>query len=199
MSTIIDHATGEIIDAVIDQAVAKLGIPQRRAAGVLPPEPKEFVGPDGEPCDYLYRDDLSALKDDLVARYNEFFHLNGLEVLVLWKATGGKSGGSKVLGKCQKLSGVSRYLSGRTTGETVDFIVWLAADHLMSWNEYGIEAVLYHELAHIGIDFETGKPVIRAHEFAGFLKELERYGQYGSDLKQLDKVIRQLPLPGGDA
>lgn len=195
---VIDQRTGDILDVMIDQAAAKLGIPARRTA-VEPPAPTEFVGEDGEPCDVLYRDDLSSLKDELVGRYTELFHLNGLEVLVLWKATGGKSGGTKVLGKCQKLSGVARYLSGRATGEPVDFLIWLAADHLISWSPHGIEAVLYHELSHIGMDFETGKPVIRSHEFAGFLKELERYGPYASDLKQLDRVIRQLPLPGGAA
>lgn len=160
---------------------------------LTPPSAEAFAGPDGGTMDFLPAPVLFDRAMRLIGEYEELSHLGSVELRCLWKATGGKSGGKNVLGKCQKLSGLARFLSVED-GVPVDFVIWLAADHLAGYDERAIEAVLYHECSHIGWDEEGDKPVVVAHEFAGFLGELERYGLYALDLQNLGQTMRQLRL-----
>jgi len=110
-------------------------------------------------------------------------------VTVLWKAKGGRSNGKNTLGKCQKASGLLGYFVPST------FVIWLAADHLRGKTTHQIEAVLYHELKHIGLD-DNGDPCVVAHDFTGFLSELDRYGCYLEDLAIAKAHFEQARLPG---
>lgn len=161
-----------------------------------PPVASAFVGPDGETIEFLPAPDLSRGAVKLRERHPEdLAHLDGLTIEYVWKAAGGKSGGKAVLGKTTKLAGLARYLSGALDGEPVDFVVWLAADHLALRSDRGIEAVLFHELCHIGTD-DDGKPVVRQHDWAGFAREIELFGLHTEDARTVDKAFRQLHLSG---
>lgn len=190
---------GDEIDQFLNEVTA--GRAEQREMGrhvLSPPSAGAFVTPDDQPIEFVAAPMLSHRAAHLLDEYTELAHIRGLEVRYLWRGAGGKSGGSRVLGKCQRLSGLARYLS---IDEDIpaDFVIWLAADHLRDYDERTIEAVLYHELCHIGWDDEHDKPVVLNHEFAGFLGELRRYGLYEIDLKNLGNVMRQLPLIGGDS
>ena len=165
---------------------------------IAAPSPEQFIGPDDQAIPFLQDLKLSRLAGQLIERHEELALLDGLTVMYVWKATGGKSGGSAVLGKCQRMSGLARFLSGASDGVPVDFVVWLAADHLRFESAAFIERALYHEMSHIAIDEETGTPFVRSHDFSGFLQEFERFGAWRDDLRQVEAAVRQLPLIGGD-
>jgi hypothetical protein len=107
---------------------------------------------------------LRELADILIERHA----LPAAEFVVryLWKRAGGKC-----YGQCIKVSGLNRFISG------YDFYVWLAADHAKGLSPDQREALLYHELRHIGSD-EDGNPVLVDHEFEGFRDELDIYGAW---------------------
>lgn len=192
-TTVTMSAGGESVTAPMDRFRSYSGGRFGRH-DLTPPSAATFADPDGGTAEFLPALNLDSRLARLVGKYPELSHLGGVEIRCLWKASGGKSGGKNVLGKCQKLTGLARYFSGEESGVSVDFIIWLAADHLADYDERAIEAVLYHECCHIGWDEEGDKPVVVAHEFAGFLGELERYGLYALDLQNLGQTMRQLRL-----
>jgi len=122
----------------------------------------------------------------------------GLTVRYLWKAEGGRHHGANILGKCVKPSGLVRHFSG------ADFVIWLAADHLRAHNggapatRFQIEACLYHELKHIGVeeDEETGdeKPVLRPHDLEEFNAVILRYGAWDEAVELAAAAFTQMPL-----
>ena len=140
------------------------------------------------------------IKSGLLARYGD----DNLIIDYRWKRKGGTSGGMPRVGKCVKLSGPAKHYADGS-----HFMIWLAADHceVEGFNEYQIEALVYHELLHVErveTDEEDleGQPIIkyrtRGHDFEGFYSELKQYGAWNRDWQRLEEVVRQMPLPGLD-
>lgn len=141
--------------------------------------------------DFKEDDDLEILASQLIAAHETTLgHCRNLRIAYLWKRKGGGKGGKGTLGKCQSLSGVAQHW-GRA-----DILVWLAADHCkdLKLNARQLEALLFHELLHIGWDADKGQAFIAEHDFAGFLKELELYGAWDQDLQLLAHHKSQLRL-----
>lgn len=160
--------------------------------------PPAYVFGDAE---FLPAGDLARGAARLRAQYpDDLAALDDVEVTYLWRKAGGKSRGKAVLGKTTKLTGMARYLSGMLDGEPVDIVIWLAADHLSVRSDRGIEAVLYHELLHVGVtrddDGET-TPVVLPHDWAGFAREIEVYGLHTEDARQVAPAFAQVALPIG--
>lgn len=144
--------------------------------------------------DFLPAPDVEKIARALInAHEHEFLAVHQFEVTYLWKKKGGEKSGKATLGKCAKPSGLTRYFS------EADFVIWLAADHLGHRSRFDVEAVIFHELHHIGQDSETGKPVIVPHDLDIFSAEVETYGAWSNDIKLADRAFRQLPLFAEDA
>lgn len=148
--------------------------------------------------DFLKSDDIQEVGERIIRE--KLTALDDGEIIIdyAWKQKGGRSSGNAVLGKCVKLSGPARYYALGS-----HFLVWLAADHGRShdFNDRQLEALIYHELCHIDrIEPEDAdKPVTyktRGHDFEGFLPELEQYGAWEETFQAMERVVRQLPLPG---
>lgn len=156
------------------------------------PSADAFVDEGGQPAPFLTDTNLDELASDLIQRFEELGHLASVDIAYLWKAKGGTSGETQTLGKCSKASGLLAHFSD------VQFVIWLAADHChtLQLAPRQIEALLYHELSHIGWDADKDAPVIRNHEFSGFVREVDRYGLWLDDLRILATSIKQLPLEG---
>lgn len=145
-------------------------------ASIHIPSTREFDGRDFMTAPGLERVGLALIAKGAIDLKQE------PHISFLWKRAGGKSGGNFVLGKCVKLSGLNAYF-----GE-VDFVVWLAADHLevMRPNAYVVEGLIFHELAHIEERWnedEDGNQEwagwgTRGHDLEAFKAEVERYGLY---------------------
>lgn len=157
---------------------------------VMVPGEKEFDG-----AEFLDARDLHTIGTRLIGEKEEFAHLAQTTIIYLWKQAGGKSHGKETLGKVQVASGLVHFFSES------HFVVWLAADHLTKYGEgKGMlpakfaEALIYHELCHLGWDPEKGEVVMRGHDWEGFHKELEVYGAWRSDLAELKQTMKQLKM-----
>lgn len=162
--------------------------------GLRPPAAEAFKD-DDETIPFLPAPELEERMHDLIERCNELAFLDSLSIGVLWKASGGKSGGRLTLGKCVRPSGLLAFYS------ELDFVIWLAADHVREYGGVGltesqVEALLYHELSHIGWDDDKDAPVVRGHDFAEFRQVVARYGLWLDDAKAMDQVFQQLRLKG---
>ena len=148
--------------------------------------------------DFLPAPDLLAVYTQLVREHDTLAHLTQLDIAVFWKAKGGKKGGHPVFGKTFKRSGL---VSAFTT---CDFVVWLAADHVLDaeYTDRQITALLHHELLHIGYedpeDGEDGprKYVLVGHDFEGFKEELTVYGAWEEMLAEAAEAFEQAGLFG---
>jgi hypothetical protein len=139
--------------------------------------------------DFLPASDLERLLSRLVAEYpHRLGFLGGLRMAILWKKKGGKYRGQPVAGKAQKASGLAKFW-----GE-VDFTIWLAADHLRSRTDAFIANCLYHELQHLGVDEDTGRPILLAHDAELFFSEVADRGLWKPELEQAHEVFTQLRL-----
>lgn len=150
--------------------------------------------------DFISAVDLTDLYEQIVSEHSTLDHLNQLEVAILWKKSGGKKGGHPVFGKTQKRSGlVSAFTSA-------DFIVWLAADHVLEaeYTDRQITALLHHELMHISYEDPADgtdgarKYVLVGHDYELFAEELRIYGAWEEMLKEAAAAFKQAPMFGDD-
>lgn len=154
---------------------------------------EDAFGTDEDAIDYLPAPEIKRIADDLIERHQRFAHLADVEIVYLWKAKGGKSGGGDRLGYCAKQSGLVRHFS------EAEWVVWLAADNcrLYVLSNRQIEALVYHELSHAG-ENKDGQPVVIGHDWEGFAHEIEAYGLWHPSLPSIGRAIRQERLPGMD-
>lgn len=150
--------------------------------------PYESSFAEGE--DYLYDEKLEKLVFAVMAKH-------GMEgrftLLVRWKKNGGRSKGNEVHGKCEKLSGLTKHFA------QADYVIWLAADHLTSWQytNWQLQALIYHELLHIEVEEDDDgneKLTTRGHDCEMFVGELHHYGTWRDDLVRVKHGIEQIPL-----
>lgn len=139
--------------------------------------------------DFLPSMPLAELAEELIARYPYLQEAaQDLRIKYLWKAKGGAKGGKATLGKCVKTSGLASFYS------SADFVVWLAADHAWAFelNAEQVEALLFHELLHIGKEATDAGAVyyVRPHDFEGFRAEVHEYGFWSADIKEAAEVFQ---------
>ena len=149
------------------------------------PSPNDF---EEQQSDFLRGKAIEAIATMQIDHYEaEFAHVRKLNIAYVWKRTGGGSKGQNTLGKCVKPSGLLKHFAG------VDFVVWLAADHLrdMDATFWQVEAVVFHQLKHAQID-EQARPSIRGHDFEGFAREIIEYGAWHQAAEELRTAFKQL-------
>lgn len=141
-------------------------------------------------ADFLPANDLQAQASELITLHTGFSHLASLTIHYRWKKKGGKKSGAAVYGKCVKPSGLLADYS------EADFIIWLAADYVRDaeFTTRQIEALLFHEMCHAGVDDEGDKPALIAHDVEMFRAEIVSYGFWNDELKSLETSVRQLDL-----
>jgi len=173
------------------------GGPQRAADDLYPvPDDDRF-----EEADYMAAPDLGEVARALIkAEPARFDHFKGLRVIYLWRRKGGThAGGRLTLGKCQKPGGLLAYFAD------AEFVIWVAADHhrervagaRAGATRFEIEAVVFHEMCHIGIECnEKGecRNVVVPHDVVTFNAEIARYGAWKDDLRAAAATFQQMPL-----
>lgn len=151
--------------------------------------------------DFMYAPQVEVIAQELVRSCPEFDVLEAMidsgkfRVAYLWRKKAAKSCGKTVLGKSIKVSGYARHFS------EADFVVEIAADAARSLTNYQLEAAIYHELLHIGIEYDEDEDgnetlVIRpqAHDVEMFNDEVQRYGLWKNDLADAAIAFKQAPL-----
>jgi hypothetical protein len=136
-------------------------------------------------ADFLPAPELREIGQKLIAEYEgDFPFLHTATITYLWKKKGGKSGGKDTLGKCQRPSGLLKHFS------EVDFVVWLGADNCAHFSRKQIKALVFHELKHAGYDIEKGEYATVSHDFEGFAREVEVFGDWRSDIVRMRRAFQ---------
>lgn len=164
------------------------------------PLPTEIYG------EYMVSPELRRVGEALLDHYTDttFQHihenLGGMPSFAwLWRAKGGKSGGNDVLAKITAPSGLARFYAG------VDFVIWVGLDNLRALEpqRWQVEALLYHELLHIGaienVDKRTGEIyfeslTLKGHDAELFIEEVTRYGMWRNNLVRVGDAFQQRSL-----
>ncbi len=155
----------------------------------VPEANKFFDDETTRPTAFLDAPDLYRLALRLIDSHPEkFAHLSQARFTCLWKKEGGLHDGKITLGKTSRATGFAKYFGA------VDIVIWLAADHLRHYCRRNVEAVLYHELCHVGWDADSGLITLLPHDFEGFAAEVREYGQWRYDLEVAGKAFTQLGL-----
>lgn len=153
---------------------------------IFPPQDTEFGN-----ADYLVSFDLDQIVVDLIKKNpQQFGHLASFEILSVWRKKGGKSHGKDRLGSCSRPSGLA------TAYTSADFVIAIAADHVRErqLNGRDLEAVVYHELCHAGVD-EKANPVLWPHDVETFAAEIREYGLIRTDLQMIAPAFAQAKMP----
>lgn len=193
-----------ILQSVTDRMRAEAHAPESLVTGEDPTEP--FPLPKMIYGEYQKAPELKRIGEALLAHYAEttFLHihqnLQGMPTFSwLWRAKGGNSGGNDVLAKIVQPSGLARFYAG------VDFVIWVGWDNLVSREpqRWQVEALLYHELLHIGateaINKVTGELLyeelkLKGHDAELFVEEITRYGMWQSSLLRVGEAFEQRML-----
>lgn len=164
-----------------------------RPVMMYPVPPDTRFDEDEEGAQYMTAGEMKKLAGMLIEAYPELAHIKGARVEYLWRRKGTKNKGQLVYGTCARVTGREEFLTDN------DFAITLAANWCTGLSYYEIEALLYHELCHIGqeIEEESGeaKTVLVGHEFEGFTSEMNRYGLWRPALKIMAQKAQGIQLP----
>jgi len=137
--------------------------------------------------EYIPAPELREIADMLRERHNMPTEIT---IECVWKRKGGNHQGKTRLAFCMKTSGLAKFYS------SYDFVIWVAADHLREWNPTPeqIEALIFHELHHAGVEEESLDPIVVGHDFEGFRADLENYGLWTPDLTNAAPAFEQVRM-----
>lgn len=188
--TFADMQTGE--SATLTAKAAERIDKALAAMPLSPPRESQF----GDTDDFIPSAALTERAAVLAKRHRALLgHYEGLSVLFLWKRTGGKSKGKGVFGKTVKPSGLLKHFA------QTEFVIWLAADHCREarYGDREIEALLFHEMNHIGMsdedeDGNPSVPVLVPHDVEMFRAEVEVYGLWDEQLRDVGPAFKQAAL-----
>lgn len=170
---------------------------QIKSLALYPPPEESFAG-----TDFLPSGPLTELAMDLVRRFEHlgFIAENGFTLEVVWKRKGGARNGKATLGKCAHPSGLLAFYSRK------DWVIWVAADHAraMELNARQIEAVVYHELNHCGMEKdpegeEPPRATVVGHDIEAFCREIQDYGFWRPEMEIAGQVVARQMRLGEDA
>lgn len=113
-----------------------------------------------------------------------FSDLVDVNILWMFRLEHTISQGKIVCAKTTKQSEQQRAIHGHAVVITIAWDIWQKITPIQR------EALLYHELRHVGFDDENGKVELYPHDVEMFTDELKRYGAWNSDLKALVEGMR---------
>lgn len=126
---------------------------------------------------------------------DEFADVAAVTIGIRWKRIGGKERGNLRLAQISKASPILHHLTD------LDFVVWVAADHLRRQTEVAgmvfarlVEAILYHELCHLAYEPEDGVVSLKGHDFEGFIQEIQTHGLWKEELTRVKNTMQQLNM-----
>src|SRR5262252_1478575 len=156
------------------------GAPTNSTNDLEVPFEQQFAGKDFLPAPGLRRVALA-----LITRDQHLRNLTDVHIEYLFKRRGGQSRGVPHIGEAVLPSGLAKHawnqmaraITGSRT-EAVEFVVWLAADHLAEYTPLQVEASLYRELLKCTgtSSRDHSKRQLRAPNLVGFREEITRYG-----------------------
>lgn len=135
---------------------------------------------------FMATQEIFDLGDKLIATH----HPEALDahIMYMFRSKAGKSGGKTRLASCYLASELQKAVHG------YNYIIEIAADEWDHMEQQQREALLLHEILHIGAkeDEKTGAVTwgLRKHDTEEFRKVVEVYGIWTGDLEEMAKAIR---------
>ncbi len=141
---------------------------------------------------------LGKIASDLIGKHVMFSHLQGAKIRYYWKRIGNKVGGQLALGATKRLGKASLEkltLFPESGGKSV-FVIFAAAALCREFELTArqFEALMFHELCHIGQNDKTLELRLVPHEFQGFVPELEIFGPWTTPLRELHNALTQMTM-----
>jgi len=118
----------------------------------------------------------------------DFSFIDHLNIVFLFRDKHGTHCGNAVWGHCQKQSDKQKELHGFDVAIVIAWDIWSVIDNIKR------EALIYHELSHIGIDPETDNVTMQAHDLEFFRGEFRKYGAWSTELEGLVNDLQQMEL-----
>ena len=148
------------------------------------PNPMEFEG-----YEYIHAEALNTIRTRLLEECDEFEPLQTVSMDVFWKQDGGKSRGQLRYGDVILTNPMVSFLTQGT-----EAIIWLARDwcSIYELTDMQLEQLMYRQLCHL--HYTEGKVKKINPDFAGFNRELSRYGEETFGLEPLGSAVKQLKL-----
>lgn len=130
--------------------------------------------------EYLEAPDLEAIVEELIEKWPELKGLRHLRLRLLWK----QKGSVDAMARCSKASGFWGHLAD------VDFVIWAGAREVRGsfLTREQVEALLYHELSHIGFSEQGDVPRVVKHDAEVFYAEFRRYGVWARDMQRFGQL-----------
>ncbi len=129
---------------------------------------------------------IIELTKQVIDRYHK--HLNSARIGVVMRSEAPSTNGNVTLAKCKKVSAELQLHI------PYQFIIWIAEDEWQRLSTRQHEALLDHELSHIGWDGINAH--IKGHDVEEFNHILKRWGPWWPDSDGFSIAIQQpLPLP----
>lgn len=159
--------------------MTKLNIPSEAA----------FEDADG----FINAPDLAEIGQELIDdEANEIDMLTAFDIRYLWAEKATKRASKPLYATITRPGKLARHLSGGC-----DFVICAGADALREIEPTSdlMASILYHQLLHISLDSETGKPALRGPDVAFFHTEIKRRGLWTMELRAARMTMEQMPLP----
>lgn len=138
--------------------------------------------------EFMPAEGVEKIALSLIQNRDSLRRLAARSITYLWKRKGAEKPRRR-LGHCQLASGLTGYFSQS------DFIIVLYANNCRGINNWGMEALIFHELKHAG-ENDKGQPALIPHDYEGFAEDFERYGLWKSDMKFIAEAAnKSLLLP----
>ena len=141
---------------------------------------------------YFKADAVKELAEKIIRARFAAIKENDIPIKYLFRSEAQTSQDKIVAGRCIKQSDLQHSIHG------FRYVIWIAADIWEELDDTQREALVYHELSHIRIEFDDEKQKVkystRKHEVEFFIDELETYGAWHDGLRKVVKVSRQLTL-----
>ncbi len=136
---------------------------------------------------------LKAIAERLIAEDESLEHLVGIDIGFFWRRRGGTQGGNKRYSHIKRPGLYENFYSGGS----VVYLIDLSADHIREaqFTEQQIEACIYRELCKTAVDPDDNDAYrINGPDFSGFVRELDKFGAWSADLREVAAHARLLPL-----
>jgi hypothetical protein len=144
----------------------------------------------------------AAEVEDIVRRligdhYQELAFNHEVQIICRFETPTREKNGKAILGECRKVSGLNSYLYRTGIDDTPEakpfFLILISEDAWRVLNPDQREALVDHELAHVGADIDDkGNTVfsIKPHDIEEFRDVVARHGMYLADIERFIEAAR---------
>lgn len=153
---------------------------------------------------YSNAEEVEEIAKDLIAdHYPEIAGNPLVKIIYRFEDPARNKNGKVVMGECKRMTGLNSYLyhDGHDFDPGTDpfFLILIAYTVWRKLSEKQREALVDHELAHIGCERDeegNTRLSINAHDVEEFESVVRRHGMWKTDLQRFAEAVEETVLPG---